>query len=159
MKILKKKLELKGNLYLNKIDDKITNKVVQFYNVKPFPNYKPTDNKATLLNRGNNNFLANEFKKKIGYNKDVLEVGCGTGQLSIFFSIGNNNRIYGLDPTLESLSLASKFIEKNNLQNVKLINADIFDDVLNDNVFDYIWCNCVLHHTKNPKCALEILIK
>ena len=65
MKILKKKLELKGNLYLNKIDDKITNKVVQFYNVKPFPNYKPTDNKATLLNRGNNNFLANEFKKKL----------------------------------------------------------------------------------------------
>ena len=159
MKILKKKLEPKGNLYLNKIDDKITNKVVQFYNVKPFPNYKPTDNKATLLNRGNNNFLANEFKKKIGYNKDVLEVGCGTGQLSIFFSIGNNNRIYGLDPTLESLSLASKFIEKNNLQNVKLINADIFDDVLNDNVFDYIWCNGVLHHTKNPKGAFEILIK
>lgn len=159
MKILKKKLELKGNLYLNKIDDKITNKVVQFYNVKPFPNYKPTDNKATLLNRGNNNFLANEFKKKIGYNKDVLEVGCGTGQLSIFFSIGNNNRIYGLDPTLESLSLASKFIEENNLQNVKLINADIFDDVLNDNVFDYIWCNGVLHHTKNPKGAFEILIK
>ena len=159
MKILKKKLEPKGNLYLSKIDDKITNKVVQFYNVKPFPNYKPTDNKATLLNRGNNNFLANEFKKKIGYNKDVLEVGCGTGQLSIFFSIGNNNRIYGLDPTLESLSLASKFIEENNLQNVKLINADIFDDVLNDNVFDYIWCNGVLHHTKNPKGAFEILIK
>ena len=99
------------------------------------------------------------LKKKIGYNKDVLEVGCGTGQLSIFFSIGNNNRIYGLDPTLESLSLASKFIEENNLQNVKLINADIFDDVLNDNVFDYIWCNGVLHHTKNPKGAFEILIK
>jgi ubiquinone/menaquinone biosynthesis C-methylase UbiE len=159
MKIFKKKLETKDNLFFKNISDSATKKVVNFYNIKPFPNYKSTDNKATILSKGSKNLLASAFKKKIGYNKNVLEVGCGTGQLSIFFSIGTNNKIYGLDPTYESLKLASNFIQKNNLKNVKLINTDIFDDVLEDNVFDYIWCNGVLHHTKDPKKSFDIMIK
>ena len=89
----------------------------------------------------------------------VLEVGCGTGQLSIYFSIGTNNEVVGLDPTIESLVLAKNFSEKNNISNIKLVNADIFDDVLNDNYFDFIWCNGVLHHTKAPYGAFKILIK
>ena len=88
----------------------------------------------------------------------ILEVGCGTGQLSIYFSIGTNNEVVGLDPTIESLVLAKNFSEKNNISNIKLVNADIFDDVLNDNYFDFIWCNGVLHHTKDPYGAFKILI-
>ena len=41
-----------------------------------------------VLQKGNKNLLASQFKKFIGHNKNVLEVGCGTGQLSIYFSIG-----------------------------------------------------------------------
>ena len=37
--------------------------------------------------------------------------------------------------------------------------CDIFDDVLSDNYFDLIWCNGVLHHTKDPYGAFEILVK
>ena len=60
---------------------------------------------------------------------------------------------------MESLKLASKFTQDNNIQNVKFINADIFDDVLTDNYFDFVWTNGVLHHTKNPKKAFEISVK
>ena len=123
------------------------------------PNYKKDDTKSSILEKGNKNFFASSFKKFIGYKKDVLEVGCGTGQLSIYFSIGNNNNIVGLDPTIESLQLGKKFIDKNNLKNVNFVRADIFDDVLKDNIFDFIWCNGVLHHTKNPSKAFDILIK
>ena len=45
----------------------------------------------TILEKGNRNILAQQFKKFIGFKKNVLEVGCGTGQLSIFFSLGTNN--------------------------------------------------------------------
>ena len=141
------------------IKDSSTNKVTKFYKESPFPNYKDTDNKSTILEKGDKNALAAQFKKFIGYKKKVLEVGCGTGQLSIYFSIGTNNEIVGLDPTIESLILAKNFSEKNNISNIKLVNADIFDDVLNDNYFDFIWCNGVLHHTKDPYGAFKILIK
>ena len=141
------------------IKDEKTKKVTSFYKEKPFPNYKLDDNKFTILEKGNKNFLTYNFKKFIGHNKDVLEVGCGTGQLSNYFAIGTNNRIVGLDPTIESLKLASDFSNNNNINNIAYVNADIFDDVLNKNFFDFIWCNGVLHHTKNPSEAFNILIK
>ena len=46
------------------------------------------DDKSSISHKGDKNYLASEFKKFIGFNKNVLEVGCGTGQLSIYFSIG-----------------------------------------------------------------------
>jgi 2-polyprenyl-3-methyl-5-hydroxy-6-metoxy-1,4-benzoquinol methylase len=57
------------------------------------------------------------------------------------------------------LLIAQNFAKKNNIDNIEFINSDIFDDVLNDEVFDFIWCNGVLHHTKNPYLGFKILIK
>ena len=156
---LKKKYQNIDGILSFEIKDSKTNKVTNFYKETPFPNYKENDNKQTILEKGNKNFLANQFKKFIGHKKNVLEVGCGTGQLSIYFSIGANNNIVGLDPTIESLKLAKDFSDKNNITNIKFVNADIFDDVLSDNYFDLIWCNGVLHHTKDPYSAFEILVK
>ena len=156
---LKKKYQNIDDILSFEIKDSETNKVTNFYKETPFPNYKENDDRQTILEKGNKNFLANQFKKFIGYKKNVLEVGCGTGQLSIYFSIGANNNIVGLDPTIESLKLAKNFSDKNNITNIKFVNADIFDDVLSDNYFDLIWCNGVLHHTKDPYGAFEILVK
>jgi len=156
---LKKKYQNLDGILSFEIKDIETKKVTNFYKETPFPNYKDNDDRQTILEKGNKNFLANQFKKFIGHKKNVLEVGCGTGQLSIYFSIGANNNIVGLDPTIESLKLAKNFSDKNNITNIKFVNADIFDDVLSDNYFDLIWCNGVLHHTKDPYGAFEILVK
>ena len=156
---LKKNYQNIDGILSFEIKDLETKKVTSFYKKTPFPNYKEADNKQTILEKGNKNFLANQFKNFIGYKKNVLEVGCGTGQLSIYFSIGSNNNIVGLDPTIESLKLAKNFSDKNNISNIKFVNADIFDDVLSDNYFDFIWCNGVLHHTKDPYGAFKILVK
>ena len=156
---LKKESYSNDKILSFEIKDTSTNKVTKFYKESPFPNYKDIDNKSTILEKGDKNALAAQFKKFIGYKKRVLEVGCGTGQLSIYFSIGTNNEVVGLDPTIESLILAKNFSEKYNISNIKLVNADIFDDVLKDNYFDFIWCNGVLHHTKDPYGAFKILIK
>tara|TARA_E500000178_G_scaffold252896_1_gene249433 strand:+ start:239 stop:1138 length:900 start_codon:yes stop_codon:yes gene_type:complete len=156
---LKKECTSEDEILSFEIKDTSTTKVTNFYKESPFPNYKDTDNKSTILEKGNKNTLAVQFKKFIGYKKKVLEVGCGTGQLSIYFSIGTNNEVIALDPTIESLKLAKNFSEKNNISNIKFVNSDIFDDVLKDNYFDYIWCNGVLHHTKDPYGAFKILIQ
>ena len=158
-KFLKKKYQNIDGILSFEIKDIETKKVTNFYKETPFPNYKDNDDRQTILEKGNKNFLANQFKKFIGHKKNVLEVGCGTGQLSIYFSIGVNNNIVGLDPTIESLKLAKNFSDKNNVTNIKFVNADIFDDVLSDNYFDFIWCNGVLHHTRDPYGAFKILVK
>lgn len=159
MDFLKKKLVNNNNIFSLKITDTHTKKVTKFYKFLPFPNYKIDDNKQTILEKGNNNLLAKQFKKFIGLNKKVLEVGCGTGQISNYFAIGTNNEIIAFDPTIESLNLAKNFAVKNNLTNLKFVNADIFDDVLKDNYFDFIWCNGVLHHTKDPYRAFKLVSK
>ena len=159
MNFFKKILPKSELITKNKVTDIQTLKVTNFYKESPFPNYKLDDNKGTILEKGNKNYLTSKFKKFIGYNKNVLEVGCGTGQLSFYFAIGTNNNVLGLDPTIESLIIASNFAKKNNIGNIEFINSDIFDDVLKEEVFDFIWCNGVLHHTKNPYLAFEILIK
>ena len=156
---IKKDFEKKNGIFSFSITDDETKKVTDFYKITPFPNYKKDDNKQTILEKGDRNLLARKFKKFIGFKKKVLEVGCGTGQLSIYFSLGTNNKIVGFDPTIQSLNLAKNFADKNEITNIDFINADIFDDVLVDNYFDFVWCNGVLHHTKDPYKAFEIVTK
>ena len=158
-KYIKKPFKEKNGIFSFFISDTETKKVTEFYKVTPFPNYKDDDNKQTILEKGNKNILAQQFKKFIGFKKKVLEVGCGTGQLSIYFSLGTNNEVVGFDPTIQSLNLAKNFVKKNEINNIEFINADVFDDVLVDDYFDFIWCNGVLHHTKDPYKAFEIISK
>ena len=153
------KLLEQNKIFKFDIDDNDAKNVSNFYKESPFPNYKSNDNKSTISEKGNKNFLTNTFKKFIGHNKDILEVGCGTGQLSSYFAIGTNNRVVGLDATSESLKLAADFSIKNNIENLCFVNADIFDNVFKENFFDFIWCNGVLHHTKNPCEAFNIVVK
>ena len=159
MNFLKENLPKLDLIFKKEVTDKKTLNVTNFYKESPFPNYKSDDNKGTILEKGKKNYLTSKFKDFIGYKKDVLEVGCGTGQLAIYFALGTNNRVVGLDPTIESLELAADFSKKHNIGNIDFVNADIFDDVLTDRFFDFIWCNGVLHHTKDPYEAFRVLIK
>ena len=112
MEFLKKNLETIDEIKSSEITDDVAKKVASFYTTKPFPNYKIDDDKISISERGNKNYLASQFKKYVGYEKKVLEVGCGTGQLSIYFSTGNNNLIVSLDTTLESLKIVKTLLKK-----------------------------------------------
>jgi len=140
------------------IKDPVTSKVKEFYQEDPFPNYKIEDNKRTILQIGDNNWLMKELKKFIGFNKSLLEVGSGTCQLSNYLAIGTNNQICAFDSSLQSLKLGKEFAEKNNIQNVNFIRGDIFDKIFENEVFDFVWCNGVLHHTKNSYEAFKSII-
>ena len=83
------------------------------------------------------NILAYQFKKFIGYKKKVLEVGCGTGQLSIYFSLGTNNEIIAFDPTIESLDLAKNF--KSSLINLMPLPCAQFSIIIYSLVSSVYW--------------------
>jgi len=149
------KYSFKMGVYDFNIEDGVTKIVKKFYEDTPFPNYKNTDDKASLLEIGDKNFLMKNLKKFIGNNKKILEVGAGTCQFSNYLAIGSNNEIVAFDSSLDSLKLGSEFAKKNNLKNVKFVRGDIFDEVFSSEVFDFVITNGVLHHTGNAKKAFN----
>ena len=89
-----KKFKIIDGIYSFNISSEVTNLVKDFYYNKPFPSYSSLDNKFSILEKGNKNYLAKNFKKEIGYGKNVLEAGAGTCQLLLYLSIGTNNKNY-----------------------------------------------------------------
>ncbi len=139
--------------------DKVTGTVISFYKDDPFPNYEISDNKFTILDKGDKNLFTSNLKKFIGYNKKILEVGSGTCQLSNYLSIGNNNQITAFDANFSSLKTGFDFAKKNGIKNVDFICGDIFDEHFEEKYFDIILCNGVLHHTKDTFEALKRISK
>ncbi len=157
--MFKKKFNQKDNLFKFEIKEQVTKKVTEFYNKDPFPNYKKHQDKHSLNSIGKNNFLFKQLKDFLGNNSTFIEIGSGTSQVSNYLAYGTNNKIFAFDPTLKSLEMGKIFADKNNIKNIKFINADIYDDVLESDLFDVILCSGVLHHTKNSYQSFSLLPK
>ena len=153
-----KNFKLKEGVFDFDIKDSVTSRVKKFYEEDPFPNYRVKDNKQTILEIGDKNILLKEFKKFIGFNKSLIEIGSGTSQLSNYLAVGTNNKIYAFDSSFNSLKLGKDFANKNNINNIEFVRGDIFDKNFKDESFDFIWCNGVLHHTKDPYEAFRSII-
>ena len=157
--MFKNKTKKISNIHFFKTQNETSHTIQKFYEKHPFPSYSSWDDKQTIKKKGENNFLANQVKKIIGNNKKILEVGAGTCQISNFFALGTNNSVVAFDVTRKSLEHGSDFAIKNKINNINFVCGDIFDDIFNDDFFDFIWCNGVLHHTKNPKKGFQNLCK
>ena len=140
------------------IDDQnpLTLKQSEFYNDVKFPNYDNIDDFGTLLDKSRNSIFVNKLDDEIPYHSNVLEAGCGTGQLSISLS-RFNRKIYSIDLSKGSLIEAKKFIDKNKINNVQLYRMNIFNLCFPKNYFDIIISNGVLHHTYDAKLAFKKL--
>jgi len=149
------KYSLSDEIFDFNIDHSVTKVIKKFYEDTPFPNYKDTDNKYSILEIGNKNFLMKNLKEFIGNNKKILEIGAGTCQLSNYLAIGSNNQIVSFDSSLESLKLGSNFAKKNDINNITFVRGDIFDEIFLDQVFDHVITNGVLHHTGDAKKAFN----
>ena len=87
------KYQLNEGIYDFKINHPVTDVIKKFYEDTPFPNYKEQDNKSTILEIGDKNFLMKHLKEFVGHNKKILEVGAGTCQFSNYLAINSGNEI------------------------------------------------------------------
>jgi len=72
-----------------------------------------------------------ELLDAIGYNKLILECGCGTGQLTQFLQL-NNNHTLGVDLSLSSLGLGVEHKSRNELERSAFAQMNIFDLAVKD---------------------------
>ena len=130
----------------------VTSRVKSFYEENPFPSYEGLEEFGELVNKGSHNPFSAQLLKAIGYNKTVLECGCGTGQLSHFLQL-NNNHVLGIDMSLGSLRLAVEHKLRNGLTRSGFAQMNIFDMAIKDNSFDVVISHGVLHHTFDAQRA------
>ena len=136
----------------------ITDTIKNFYEENPFPSYEGLEDFGNLVNKGSSNSFSNELLQSIGFNKLILECGCGTGQLTNFLQL-NNNYTLGIDLSLSSLSLAIEHKTRNELSRSSFAQMNIFNMAIKDEVFDVVISHGVLHHTFNAKRAFSHIIQ
>lgn len=130
----------------------VTMKVRSFYEENPFPSYEGLEEFGELVGKGYQNPFTVKLLKSIGYNKLILECGCGTGQLTHFLQL-NNNEILGIDLSLSSLSLALEHKRRNQLTRSSFAQMNIFQLAVKDEAFDVVISHGVLHHTFDARRA------
>lgn len=127
----------------------VTDTVKTFYEKTPFPNYDEFDSIAALMAKSRKGLFARLLDEQVPLRTRVLEVGCGTGQLSNFLGIAQRE-VFGADMCVNSLSLAEEFRRKNGLAHVSFYQMNLFRPVFQPGTFDLVIANGVLHHTSDP---------
>ena len=129
-----------------------------FYNDVKFPNYDNVEDFGSLLDKSRRNIFVKKLDDEIPMRSNILEASCGTGQMSIVLS-RYARQIYGIDLSKGSLIEAKQFINSNDIKSVHLFRMNIFKLFFEENTFDVIISNGVLHHTYNPKLAFSKLVR
>jgi carbamoyltransferase len=132
----------------------VTEIVKSFYEKTPFPNYDDVDNQRALLEKARAGTFARLLNEQIPYSARVLEVGCGTGQLTNFLAIAHRS-VLGVDVCLNSLRLAHGFKTDQGLERATFAQMNLFRPALKPAFFDVVISNGVLHHTSDCRLAFR----
>jgi len=134
----------------------LTGRIRAFYEENPFPNYDGIEDVGALIQKASTGLFARWLNEQISYNVRVLEVGCGTGQLSNFLGVAQRT-VFGTDMTMASLRLAKRFRDANGLRRVGFYQMNLFRPIFEPESFDLVICNGVLHHTEDPFGGFETI--
>lgn len=136
-------------------ESKITTTVQDFYQEAPFPNYNDFDTISEFVRRAGQGIFAKLLSEQIPKNADVLEVGCGTAQLSNYLAATTKSNIFAADMTHNSLELGQQFAKTNNIRGVCFVQMNLFHPCIAPKSMDVVISNGVLHHTHDTKAAFK----
>ena len=94
--------------------------------------------------------------KKIGNvsGKTLLDIGCGTGEASVYFAI-RGAKVTAVDVSEKMLKIAKRLALRHNAS-IRILQLPV-ENISSLNVsFDYIYGNGILHHADLGKAAFEL---
>jgi SAM-dependent methyltransferase len=141
-----------GVLRLRGPADARTEAVRAFYEAAPFPGYPPRDSLGWLRARAERSAFARLLDAAIPGDARIAEVGCGTGQMSLYLARADR-LVVGCDLTMASLRLAEAARRRLGLERVRFVESDLNRPGLRAGAFDVVYCSGVLHHTPDPRAA------
>lgn len=140
---------------------KIGEKVKNFYNKTPFPDYELD----RFHSREDLALAAYPFAKildrSIPKDASIIDVGTGTGQFSAFLSL-RRKCVWGIDFSESSLAKAERLKQKLGLDSWHLKKVDLLDPKAIEDIqmkFDYVLCLGVLHHTGDAYEGFRNILK
>ena len=150
-----------AELRLPQPPDSTTETVRRFYTEAPFPGYPPRDSLASLRARAERSEFARLLDQAIPPDARVLELGCGTGQMSLFLA-RHQRLVIGADLTRASLALAAAAARRFGLADrgrLLFVETDLAAPGLAAGAFDVVYCSGVLHHTPAPADSFRRLVR
>jgi SAM-dependent methyltransferase len=129
----------------------VTELVKAFYEQTPFPNYDGLDSRESLRQKANAGVAARMLDQQLPQRARILEMGCGTGQLSNFLGMRAGRIVVGADVCMNSLKLAKDFRDRYSIANTLFVQMNLFRPPFPEAAFDLVVSNGVLHHTSD--CA------
>jgi SAM-dependent methyltransferase len=132
--------------------DAHANAVRRFYEWAPFPGYRSGETLASLYARAERSKFARLLDEAIPGDARILEIGCGTGQMSLYLTRADR-LVIGADLTRASLLLAQAAARRFGLARVQFVETDLHRPGLRARAFDVVYASGVLHHTPNPRAA------
>jgi SAM-dependent methyltransferase len=129
----------------------VTDTVKSFYEKTPFPNYDGLDSRESLRRKARDDVFTRMLDEQIPHSVTILEVGCGTGQMTNFLGMGWGRTAIGADICMNSLQLAKGFRDRFSINNAHFAQMNLFMPPFEEGKFDIVLSNGVLHHTSD--CA------
>jgi 2-polyprenyl-3-methyl-5-hydroxy-6-metoxy-1,4-benzoquinol methylase len=131
--------------------------VKSFYEKAPFPPYDDHESLRSLIEKSRRNRYHDAINRALPFNSSILDVGCGTGQLTNVLGV-SCRRVIGADISSSSLALAERFRREHRLSRVRFVQMNLFKPCFKPAQFDVVVCNGVLHHTGDPRGGFERLL-
>lgn len=140
-------------------EERLRQTIQAFYEKHTFPGYDDIDSPGVLMDKAQKSAFGLWVDRAIPPFATVLEVGCGTGQMTNFLGLVASRMVIGVDMSLPSLKLGHAFRERFGLQNVHFAQGNIFAMPIAENSIDVLICSGVLHHTPDPYGGFQSLLR
>jgi SAM-dependent methyltransferase len=135
-----------------------TEVVRRFYEGAPFPDYPPGGSLSWLRARAERSEFARLIDRAIPGDARVVEIGCGTGQMSLYLARAHRV-VIGADLSRASLRLAVEAARRFELDQVQFIETDLHNPGMRAGAFDVVYSSGVLHHTPDPSAAFARIVR
>lgn len=97
----------------------------------------------------------NNIPRSVFSNMRCLDAGCGGGRGTVLMGQAGAKEVYAFDLSEQNVKTTQARAEMFGLSNVHTQCGSLLELPFEDESFDIVWCNGVLHHTSDPDKALS----